>query len=68
MISLTVRSVDVGVWPEGSDNNGELYVGIAQDGMAVHATHPVKQKKSMSWNKEFLVYVYLVLTHCYPIS
>ena len=25
--------------------------------MALHATHPVKQRKTMSWNKEFLVYV-----------
>jgi hypothetical protein len=51
----------VPVWAESFHDNEtrELYVEIRQDGMVAHATKKVKGSKTMSWNEEFLMYVWL---------
>ena len=58
--SHLVHSADAPVWAQSLHDNEtrELYVEIKQDGMMVHATKEVKQNKTMSWNEEFLMYVW----------
>jgi len=52
---LYVGSFDVTAEILQGNETRELYVEIAQDGMAVQATEAVKRSKSMSWNEKFLV-------------